>query len=337
VAARFVPIASGGDGGGSLRIPASACGLFGLKPTRGRNPTGPINGEYWAGFNVDHVLTRSVRDSAAILDATKGPDIGTPYIIPDAGPFLQEVGKKPAKLRIAYSTKPMLGKNVHADCVKGVEETVKLLRKLGHVVTEDAPVIHGEEYSLQFLTVIAANMRADIEEAAEAAGKRVSADDFDITTFGTGMFGTVLKASDYVRAIRYLQSVSREVGRFFEKYDVLLTPVLNQPPPEIGALKPSASEQAQLRMIARTGQTWILKALGVIRPLAAQVYEFIPWTPVFNVTGQPAMSVPLHWDAAGLPIGMHFVGKWGDETTLFRLAGQLEKARPWAGRIPAGY
>jgi amidase len=337
VAARFVPLASGGDGGGSIRIPSSACGIFGLKPTRGRNPTGPIIGDAWEGFAVEHVLTRSVRDSAAMLDATKGPDVGAPYIIQDAGLFLPEVGKNPGKLRIAFSTKPMLGKNVHADCVKGVEETVALLQRLGHEVIEDAPAINGEEYSLQFLTIVAGQIRVDIEEAAQAAGKKVSIDDFDVSTFGTGLFGTILKASDYARAIRYLQMVSREIGRFFEKYDVLLTPVLNQPPVEIGALKPSVSEQNQLKLIARTGAIWVLEAMNVIRPLAAQTFEFVPWTPVFNVTGQPAMSVPLYWNAEGLPIGMHFVGKWGDEATLFRLAGQLEKEKPWFDKAPVGY
>ena len=337
VAARMVPLASGGDGGGSIRIPSSACGVFGLKPTRGRTPTGPIIGESWSGFDIDHVLTRSVRDSAAMLDATQGADVGAPYIIPEAGPFLKEVGRKPGKLKIAFSTKPMLGKSVHADCIKGVEETVALLKDLGHEVVEDAPVVNGEEFSYRFLTILAGQIRADIEEAAEAAGKKVSMDDFDITTFGTGLFGTILKASDYARAMRYLQSVSREIGRFFEGYDALLTPVLSQPPGKIGALKPSASEQSQIKLIARTGATWILEAMNVIRPLAAQTYEFIPWTPVFNVTGQPAMSVPLHWNEAGLPIGMHFISKWGDETTLFRLAGQLEKAKPWFDKAPAGY
>jgi amidase len=173
-----------------------------------------------------------------------------------------------------------------------------------------------------------------MEEAAQLAGKKVSPDDFDITTFGTGLFGTILKASDYVHAFRYLQRVSREIGRFFEQYDVLLTPVLNQPPVKIGALKPSASEQTQLKLIARTRQTWILEAMNIIKPLAAQTFEFIPWTPVFNVTGQPAMSVPLHWNDEGLPIGMHFVGKWGEEGTLYRLAGQLEKAKPWFDKAP---
>jgi len=337
VAARMVPLASGGDGGGSIRIPSSACGIFGLKPTRGRTPTGPIVGESWEGFAIEHVLTRSVRDSAAMLDATQGADVGAPYVIPEAGPFLKEVGKTPGKLRIAFSTKPMLGKNVHADCVKGMEETVTLLRELGHDVMEDAPVINGEEYSLHFLTIIAGQIRADIEEVAEISGKKVSLDDFDTSTFGIGLFGTILKASDYARAVRYLQMVSRDIGRFFENYDALLTPVLSQPPVKLGALKPSTTEQTQLKLIARTGATWVLEAMGLIKPLAAQTFEFVPWTPVFNVTGQPAMSVPLHWNAGGLPIGMHFVGKWGDEATLFRLAGQLEKAKPWFDKAPAGY
>ena len=337
VAARMVPFASGGDGGGSIRIPSSACGIFGLKPTRGRTPTGPIIGESWEGFAIEHVLTRSVRDSAAMLDATQGADVGAPYVIPDAEPFLKEVGKDPGNLRIAFSTKPMLGKNVHADCVKGMEETVTLLRELGHDVMEDAPVINGEEYSLHFLTIIAGQIRADIEEVAEISGKKVSLDDFDTSTFGIGLFGTILKASDYARAVRYLQMVSRDIGRFFENYDALLTPVLSQPPVKLGALKPSTTEQTQLKLIARTGATWVLEAMGLIKPLAAQTFEFVPWTPVFNVTGQPAMSVPLHWNAGGLPIGMHFVGKWGDEATLFRLAGQLEKAKPWFDKAPAGY
>jgi amidase len=218
-----------------------------------------------------------------------------------------------------------------------VQETAQLLQELGHEVLEDAPLIDTEEYSLHFLTIVAGQIRADIEETAEAAGKKVSVDDFDITSFGTGLFGTILKASDYVRSFRYLQRISREIGRFFQNYDVLLTPVLNQPPVKIGALKPSPSEQAQIRLIARTGQAWILDAMGIIKPLAAQTFEFIPWTPVFNVTGQPAMSVPLHWNAEGLPIGMHFVGKWGDEATLFRLAGQLEEAKPWLDKAPPGY
>lgn len=337
VAARMVPMASGGDGGGSIRIPSSACGVFGLKPTRGRTPSGPIVGELWNGFAIDHVITRSVRDSAAMLDATKGHDVGAPYMIPDAGPFLDEVGRQPGKLRIAYSTKPFLGKNVHPDCVRGLEATVSLLRGLGHALVEDSFAIDREEYALHYVTIICGQLRADMEAAAASAGKKVVFEDFDISTFAAGLFGTTLRASDYARAIRYLQSASRNIGRFFENYHVLLTPVMSQPPVNIGALKPSSAEVAQIKIIARTRAAWVLRALGLIKVLVAQTFEFIPWTPIFNVTGQPAMSVPLHWNDAGLPIGMHFVGRWGDEATLFRLAGQLEQAQPWFNRAPAGY
>jgi amidase len=161
--------------------------------------------------------------------------------------------------------------------------------------------------------------------------------DFDVTSYGVGLFGKVLSASDYARAARELQLSAREVGRFFEGFDLLLTPTLSRLPVRIGELQPRPAERALIRALARLRAGWVLDLLGVIRPLAAQTFEFIPWTPVFNVTGQPAMSVPLHWSASGLPVGMHLVGRFGDEATLFRLAGQLEQARPWAGRIPPGF
>ena len=338
VAARIVPLASGGDGGGSIRIPASACGIFGFKPTRGRTPTGPTIGEAWHGFAIEHVLTRSVRDSAAMLDATQGADIGAPYYAPpQACPYLQEVSANPGKLRIAFSGKPLLGKNVHSDVLKGLDETVSLLKSLGHEVIESAPTIDSEAFSLAFVTILAAELRADIEETARIAGKRVSVKDFDQSSFGLGMLGKALSAQEYASAARYLQTAARDVARFFEGYDLLLTPTLSQPPAKIGSLPPSASEKTQINLIGSFDGGWLLKALGIIKPLALQTFEFVPWTGVFNVTGQPAMSVPLHWNAEGLPIGMHFVGKFGDEATLFRLAGQLEQARPWAARAPSGY
>ncbi len=338
VAARLVPLASGGDGGGSIRIPASACGVFGLKPTRGRTPTGPKLGEAWHGFAIEHVLTHSVRDSAAMLDATQGADIGAPYYAPpQAGPFLAEVTTKPGKLRIAFTGEPLLGKNVHAEVLKGLEETVRLLKELGHEVVEAVPQIDGEAFSLAFVTILAAELRADIEEAASAAGKRVSVKDFDSSSFGLGMLGKALSACDYAAAARYLQTSAREVARFCENYDLLLTPTLSQPPVKIGSLQPNENEKLLINLIGSFDGGGLLKAMGIIKPLAAQTFEFMPWTPVFNVTGQPAMSAPLHWSGENLPIGMHFVGKFGDEATLFRLAGQLEQARPWAKKIPAGY
>ena len=338
VAARIVPLASGGDGGGSIRIPASACGIFGFKPTRGRTPTGPEIGESWHGFAIEHVLTRSVRDSAAMLDATQGSDVGAPYYAPEAsGSYLPEVSARPRKLRIAFTGKPMLGKNVHPDMLQGLQETVKLLQDFGHEVVEAAPQMDGEAFSLAFVTILAAELRADIEEAARAAGKKVSINDYDPASFGLGMLGKALSAQDYASASRYLQLSARQIGAFFEDYDILLTPTLSQPPVKIGSLQPSDGEKTLIKLLGSFDAGGVLKALGLIKPLAAQTFEFIPWTPVFNVTGQPAMSLPLCWNAAGLPIGMHFVGRFGDETTLFRLAGQLEEARPWADRVPPGF
>ncbi len=338
VAARMVPLASGGDGGGSIRIPASACGLFGLKPTRGRTPTGPVLGEAWHGFAIEHVLTRSVRDSAAMLDATQGADVGAPYYAPPVEtPFIETVTQAPGRLKIAFTGRPLLGKKVAPEVLQALEATLQLLKELGHEVVEAAPPVDGELFSLEFVKILAAELRADIEEAARAAGKKVSVNDFDPASFGLGMLGQALSAEEYASAARYLQTAAREVSRFMTGYDLLLTPTLSQLPVPIGALQPAAGEQALIKLIGSFDGGNLLKLMGIIKPLAAATFEFIPWTPVFNVTGQPAMSVPLYWTEGGLPVGMHFVGRFGDEATLLRLAGQLEKAQPWAGRAPGGY
>lgn len=338
VAARYVPLASGGDGGGSIRIPASACGLFGLKPTRGRTPTGPDLGESWHGFAIEHVLTRSVRDSAAMLDATAGPDVGAPYSAPPpARPFLAEVGTPPGRLRIAWTGTPLLGTSVDPEVLRGLEGAVALLRELGHELVEGTPPVDRRAFARDFLTVLAGELRADVEEAAARAGRRVRVGDFDRTTFGVALFGTLFTAADGARAARALQVAARRVAAFCEPYDLLLTPTLATPPAPVGSLQPSAVEKALIGAVGRLGAGRLLDLLGVIGPLADKNFAFIPWTPVFNVTGQPAMSVPLHWTPGGLPVGMHFVARSGDEATLFRLAAQLEEARPWAGRMPPGF
>jgi amidase len=335
VAARMVPIGTGSDGGGSIRIPSSACGVFGLKPTRGRTPTGPALSEIWAGFGVEHVLTRSVRDSAAMLDATHGPDAGAPYYAPPvAGSFLDALKKSPRKLRIAFSGKPMLGKNVSPEVLEGLQATVRLLQELGHQLVEDAPAVDGEEFAAAYLTILSAEIRADIEETARVARKKVDVDDFDPNTFGAGFVGKALSAANYAAAARYLLASSRAIQGFFESCDVLLTPTLSSPPVRIGELLPSKRDIGMIRLFGRLDAPWLVDAVSWIKPLAAQTFEFLPWTPVFNVTGQPAMSVPLHWTKSGLPVGMHFVGKFGDEAMLFRLAGQLEEARPWVDKVP---
>ncbi|MGC8826884.1 MAG: amidase [Anaerolineae bacterium] len=335
VAARIVPMAHGNDGGGSIRIPASCCGVFGLKPTRGRNPIGPDLGEAWQGLAIDHVLTLSVRDSAAMLDATAGPDVGAPYFAPPpARPFLEEVGQDPGRLRIAFTTKPLLPATVHPDCVKGVEETAKLLADLGHHVEEAAPQIDGSAFARAFLTMVCGETQADIEDGETLVGRKATHRDFESSTWALMLLGRQISSGEFARAVRLLYWFGRQIGHFFEEYDVLLTPTLAMPPFETGALRPKGFEAFALKLLGSLNAGALLNALAGIEALAEQVFAFIPFTPVFNVTGQPAMSVPLYWNAEGLPIGMHFVGRYGDEATLFRLAAQLEQARPWFDRRP---
>jgi amidase len=335
VASRMVPIAGGGDGGGSIRIPASCCGLFGLKPTRGRTPTGPDRGELWQGCVVDHVLTRSVRDSAAALDAIAGPDIGAPYFMPPPErPYLEEARGPAGNLRIAFTTTPMLGRAVHPDCVAAVANTAHLLRSLGHTVEEAAPAFDGRAFARNFMLMVAGECRGDIDEAARLSGRTPGAAGFEPTTWALGLLGRSISAADFVTATRALQMDARRIGRFFTAWDVLLTPTVSTPPPPVGSLQPSARDRTVLTLLGRMNAGRLLDLMGMLDEAAASAFEFTPWTPVFNATGQPAMSVPLEWNREGLPIGLHFVGRFGEEATLFRLAAQLEAARPWRDRRP---
>ncbi len=336
VAAGIVPMAHGGDGGGSIRIPAACCGLFGLKPTRGRTPLGPSVGEAWQGLVVEHVLTRSVRDSAAALDATAGPDAGAPTIPPPAArPFLDEVGAPPGRLRIAVTTTPFLGSAVAPVCVEAVAATAKLLRDLGHEVEDAAPRIDRESFSLAFVTLLAAETSSEVEEAARRLGRRPAMKDLEESTWALALLGRALSAERFATALRTLRLAARGIGTFFESWDLLLTPTLSRLPFPHGELQLSAGEKALTRALVPFRAGRIMKLGGVLEKAAEKTFEFIPWTPVFNVTGQPAMSVPLFESPDGLPVGLHFVGRFGDEATLFRLAAQLEQARPWAGRRPA--
>lgn len=338
VAAGMVPLASGGDGGGSIRIPASCCGLFGLKASRGRVPTGPAIGQIWQGAVVEGVVSRSVRDSAAALDAIAGPDVGAPYWAPPPDrPFLAEVSTEPGRLRIAWTTEPMMGRTVAPECVRAVEETVALLESLGHQVEPTAPVVDGPVLSEAFLTMLCGELRGDIADAERLLGRRARAADFEPTTWALALLGEQLSAAEFVQAVRVLERTTRQVGAFFESWDLLLTPTLSMPPFPIGALQPTVAERRQLALLGRLRAGRLLRWGGALQQAAEQVFEFIPWTPVFNVTGQPAMSVPLAWTDDGLPVGLHFVAGTAREATLFRLAGQLERARPWFDRTPPNF
>ncbi len=313
VAARILPMAHGNDGGGSIRIPSSCCGVFGMKPSRGRMPTGPTAGEIWEGLATDHALTLSVRDSAALLDATSAPEVGAPYGIPaPARPFLSEVGADPGKLRIAYFTK-CGDHDVHPECVRAVEDAAKLCESLGHIVEEQAPIVDYEPLEKAVIIVVSAHTAALLQQLSALVGRKATADLVEPWTWEIAEVGRRASAVDFASTKFLINQATRTVARFLTTYDVILTPTLGAPPPELGyfdTVKLSYDE------------------------LLARHREFIQFTWLHNVTGRPAMSVPLHWDDEGLPIGVQFAGRYADEATLFRLAGQLEQARPWRKRIP---
>ena len=335
VASGMVPWAGGGDGGGSIRIPASCCGLFGLKPTRGRTPVGPIIGELWQGAAIEHCITRSVRDSAAMLDAISGPDVGAPYWAPEPRrPFFDETSREPGRLRIAFTSAPFLGHTVDRDCTDALADAVNLLESLGHELMEVDLPINRDEFNRAFLTVVCGEVRSDILEAKSRLGRAAGSADVEYTTWALNLLGVSLSAGEFVKAERYLRSASRLVGKAFEEFDVLVTPTLATPPFRTGSLQPKPHERVILKALGKMRAGGVLKLMGALEQTADNIFDAIPYTPLFNVTGQPAMSVPLYWNSENLPIGTHYVGRYGDEATLFSLAAQLEQARPWHGRRP---
>jgi len=314
VASGMLPMAHATDGGGSIRIPASCCGLFGLKPTRGRVPMGPDAGEGWGGASVIHAVTRSVRDSAALLDATSGPDIGDPYWAPPpARPFLDEVGREPGRLRIALTVTPWIEGPVDPECAEAARDAARLCASLGHDVEEARPQIDEMRWRQATRVIVAANVHASLEARAAVLGRPLAETDVERMTWERVTDARTFSATDYAASIRIVHAVGRAVARFVERYDIIVSPTMCAPPWPLGVLDMSTTDAG--------------------RYLAA-VFASIGFTSLFNSTGQPAMSVPLAWSAGGLPLGVQFAGRFGDEGTLFRLAAQLEAARPWAGRRP---
>ncbi len=333
VASRAVPMGHGGDGGGSIRIPSSACGLFGMKPTRARNPLGPEIGESWGGYVQPGVLTRSVRDCATMLDATQGPDVGAPYASPvRERPYAEEIRRAPRKLRIAFSTGSQLGRTTHADVQAAVRDAAALCASLGHEVEEVALPIDREALVAAYFAQIAVGTAAAIETSARWVGKQPRPADFEATTWLLGTIGKKLPALDLQHGRDACQAAGRQLGRFFQKHDVFLDGTLAYPPIMIGELALKPAERAVIAALRVAAPKFVLDKL--LATLGANALEKVPNTQVANQTGLPAMSVPLHWNAAGLPIGVQFMAPFGDEATLFQLAAQLEVARPWAGRVP---
>jgi amidase len=314
-AARLVPAAHANDLGGSIRFPASACGVFGLKPTRGRVSLAPIYGEVIAGWACEHAVTRTVRDSATLLDAACGPEPGDPYCAPaPSRPFAHEVGAAPGRLRIAFSARTASGTPAHPDCVAALDDAVALLATLGHELVEAELPELGAEEGEAIGTVYNAATAWIIDYWIRRLGRSPADDELEPLTRAFWAMGHAVSAAAYLRAVEVLQRYARGVAHFLANYHGWLAPTLSSPPALLGEI--TSTPDAPLRALERGGQT--------------VDYPHV----VANITGNPAMSLPLWCNADGLPIGVHMLGRYGDEATLFRLAGQLEAARPWSARLP---
>jgi amidase len=313
VGARMLPMAHATDGFGSIRAPAACCGLVGLKPTRGRNTMAPYAGEGLGGCSAEHAVTLSVRDSAALLDATAGAGPGDPYVAPPpARPFLHEVGATPGRLRIAWTTVAPNAAVVEAEPLRVLRETARLCADLGHQVEEADPAVDGADIVPTFLTLAAANTVVNLS-SHPTAGRPPRPGEVEAVTFATGQQGARIAAADYVRATQAAHRLGRQMAAFHADWDVLLTPGLAMVPPRLG---------------------WIDMMLDDVNEYWRRVFTFSPFTVWFNLSGQPAMMLPLGTSPQGLPVAVQCVARYGDEATLFRLAAQLEATRPWIGRRP---
>jgi amidase/6-aminohexanoate-cyclic-dimer hydrolase len=317
VAAGIVPMAHATDGAGSIRIPAACCGLFGLKLTRGRTPAGPLAGEGWGGLSGTHVISRSVRDSAAALDATHGPDLGAPYYAPPAPPsFLDAALRPPGRLRIAFMRTTLDGTAIHPEVAAAADDAARLCESLGHAVAEARPPVGTEEMLVPLMKVVACGTAMNLERRIRALGREPAADELEPVTRGALEVGRRTSGTEYLLALATLHALGRRVARFFLDHDVLLMPTLAEPPAKLGRF-------------AMTNPDFMDYRLG---PNGIAPYS--PFTPLANMSGQPAATVPLAWSKDGLPIGIQFVARAGDEATLLALAAQLEQARPWAAKRP---
>jgi amidase/6-aminohexanoate-cyclic-dimer hydrolase len=313
VAARIVPVAHASDGGGSIRIPASACGVFGLKPTRARNPLGPDRGEGWGGFSCGHVVSISVRDSAAMLDATSGPELTSIYYAPaPERPFAEEVKREVGSLRVAFTDKSPYGEAIDGEVAAAVRDVAGMLEKLGHHVEERAPKLPADPAAVM-QGIVGANTALTVRQAEQRFGRSMTDKDFEVLTLAMAHNAQTNTSTDYVAAQFDAYQISRALYEFMTSCDVFLAPTLCTPPLRLGELNAMSED------LSHFGPT---------------LRRYMPGTSMFNMSGQPAMSVPLAWSKAGLPLGMMFAARFGDEATLFRLAAQLEQERPWRTKLP---
>ncbi len=314
VAAGMVPFAHASDGGGSIRIPASCCGLVGLKPSQGRITFGPARDE--SGLGVEHCVSRTVRDTAALLDATRGPGIGDTVMAPaPARPYIDELGAEPGRLRIGLLDHHPQGGQVDHECVEAVQAAAALLESLGHHVEPAWPAaLEDASFASQFGALWSTNMGVSLSRFEETIGRPLTSDEFEPMNRAQADFAKLFTSIDYARAQQAVAQFRRAVQAWWTQgWDLLLTPTLAQVPPPLGTFANNADQP--MAPLARAG-------------------AFVPFTPAWNTSGQPAISVPLHWTAAGLPVGVQLVAGYGREDVLIRIASQLERAQPWAQRTP---
>jgi Asp-tRNA(Asn)/Glu-tRNA(Gln) amidotransferase A subunit family amidase len=314
VAAGIVPAAHASDGGGSIRIPASCCGLFGLKPTRARIPIGPAVTQSWGGMGAMHVVSRTVRDSAALLDATQGPAEGDPYVAPPpVRPYGVEAETEPPRCRVALQLGSIYGEQIDPECISAALDAGTLLESLGHVVDEAQPPADGVQLAEANWILIATAVAATVGRHVRGSGRELREGDVEPVTWRALQYAAGLSAEAHARAQDTVYQQGRRMAEFHRRFDVVVSPTLGQPPVRLGPLSMNNPDP---------------------EAYVAAIRRFSPFTNLFNMTGQPSMSVPLCWSADGLPIGVMFSAAFGREDLLLQLAGQMERARPWFSRVP---
>ncbi len=317
VAAGIVPVAHGSDGGGSVRIPASSCGLYGFKATRARLPDGPYVGEGWAGMAIDGFLTRSVRDSAMLLDACQGPDLGAPYVAPPLETGYRKAMDLPTRrLRVGFITTTFTGEAIHPECRAAVEATAKLLASMGHLVEEAMPRADTPGMMAAWTKIVACGSALSVESAVRRRGRPLEEGEIEGIARGAIAYARTVSGADYLEAINKVHAYGREMATFFEHYDVLLTATLAEPPAKLGRFNHASDDYVDYRMGP------------------GRVFAYSPFTAAFNASGQPAASLPLHWTADGLPVGVQIAAAYGYDELLINLSARIEEAQPWFDRRP---
>lgn len=331
VATGMVPIAGASDGGGSIRIPAAYTGLFGLKPTRGRTPVGPQLGRHWQGASASHVLSRTVRDSAAMLDSLTHHEKGGAFHVPRPSSSFLEALKIPLKKgrRFAYSLRSPLGTEVNEDCKRAVLETIKLLESMGHIVEEKNAPVDGKKLAKSYIMMYFGEVNAQLNELQPLLGRKVKRSDVEDVTWLMYSFGKTLSAGEFVAGLKEWDRAAYQMEAFHETYDFYVTPTTALPQAQIGELALKNSEKTLVSLVDKWGMSKLLNKIGVVDTMIETSLKRTPFTQLANLTGQPAMSLPMSMTSQGLPLGVQVLAARGQEAALYQLAGELEQSKQW--------